>query len=81
MQTIEERDIGGVLVRIDRTLCVAFELCIDLAPDVFRFDDEGIVTFTGAGEVPDRARLLEACRACPVDALTVVDEEGRQIVP
>jgi ferredoxin len=78
---IEERRIGGLTVRIDRTLCVAFELCIDLSPDVFRFDEEGIVTFTGGDEGTDRERLLEACRACPVDALMVIDETGAEIVP
>jgi len=32
-------------------------------------------------ETVERERLLEACDACPVDALTVWDETGRQIVP
>lgn len=81
MAHIEERRIGDLTVRIDRTLCVAFELCIDLAPDVFRFDDEGIATFTGTETAVDRDRLIEACRACPVDALVVIDGEGSQIVP
>jgi len=30
---------------------------------------------------PDFVKELEACDACPVDALTVWDEAGRQIVP
>lgn len=81
MSHIEERKFGGLTVRIDRTLCVAFELCIDLAPDVFRFDEEGIATFTGTDAAVDRDRLIEACRACPVDALVVIDEEGTEIVP
>jgi len=29
----------------------------------------------------ERERLLRACDACPVDAITVWDEAGRQIVP
>jgi ferredoxin len=78
---IEERRIGDLTVRIDRTLCVAFELCIDLAPDVFRFDDEGIATFTGTEADVSRDLLIEACRACPVDALVVIDGEGSEIVP
>jgi ferredoxin len=78
---IEERSIGGVTVRIDRTLCVAFETCIDLAPTVFVFDDEGIVTFTRTETDVAREHLIEACRACPVDALVVIDEAGTEIVP
>jgi len=81
MSLFEERMIGGLRVRIDRTLCVAFETCIDLAPEVFRFDDEGIVTFVGADNAIERERLLESCCACPVDALTVFDETGATIAP
>jgi adenosyl cobinamide kinase/adenosyl cobinamide phosphate guanylyltransferase len=29
----------------------------------------------------DRERLLRACDACPVDAITVWNETGSQIVP
>ncbi|MGQ0560593.1 MAG: ferredoxin [Gemmatimonadota bacterium] len=72
----EERTIAGVRVRIDRTLCVAFETCIDTAPEVFRFDDEGIVTFVDAAPALTRERLIEACRSCPVDALSLFDATG-----
>jgi ferredoxin len=78
---IEERRVAGMLVRIDRTLCVAFETCIDIAPDVLRFDSSGVVTFVEADSAIDKDRLLEACRACPVDALSVFEDDGRQLVP
>jgi ferredoxin len=29
----------------------------------------------------ERERLLRACDSCPVDAIMVYDEEGRQVVP
>ncbi len=44
------------------------------------FDDEGIAVLTDPERV-DRQRLLEACELCPVDAITVTDEGGRQLVP
>jgi ferredoxin len=78
---LEERHIAGMLVRIDRRLCVAFEVCIDLAPEVFRFDPDGVVTFVGGDDGIERERLLESCRACPVDALMAFDAGGAQIVP
>lgn len=77
----EERLVAGLQVRIDRRLCVAFELCIDLAPEVFRFDAGGVVTFAGDDLAIERERLLESCRSCPVDALAVFDAAGSQIVP
>ncbi|MGH7572818.1 MAG: ferredoxin [Gemmatimonadota bacterium] len=76
-----ERRIGGLTVRIDRLLCVGFADCVDEAPEAFALDEEGIAAFTcDPGSAPAE-RLLKACQACPVDALTVLDAEGRQIVP
>ena len=76
----DEQAVHGLRVRIDRSLCVGFGDCIAEAPAAFTLDDEGVVVFVAPHEV-DRTRLLQACDACPVDALTVFDEEGRQIVP
>jgi ferredoxin len=75
-----ERVVGGLRVRIDRTLCVGFGDCVTAAPDAFILDAEDIAVFH-APETVDRACLLRACASCPVDALTVWDENGEQIVP
>ncbi len=80
MPDVEQRAVGGLSVRIDRTLCVGFGDCITEAPEAFALDGEGIAVFL-APEAVDRERLLRACDACPVDALTVVDDGGRQLVP
>ena len=74
------RRVGDLTVTIDRLLCVGFGDCIDEAPEAFEFDDEGIAVLTDPAAV-DRERLLRACEVCPVDAITVTDENGRQIVP
>ena len=79
LDTIERR-VGDLTVRIDRLLCVGFADCLDEAPGAFVLDDEGIVAF-GDPDLPPRERLLRACEACPVDALSVLDVSGRQIVP
>jgi len=75
-----ERRVGGLRVVIDRGLCVGFADCIEAAPEAFRLDDESVVVFVEPERV-DRERLVAACDACPVDALTVWDEDGCQIVP
>ena len=41
----QERKVSGVTVRIDRLLCVGFETCIEVAPDLVEPDDEGIAIF------------------------------------
>lgn len=70
----------GLRVRIDRTLCVGFGDCVTESPQAFRLDDESVAVFV-TPHLVDRETLLRACDACPVDAITVWDAEGRQIVP
>lgn len=76
----DERQVGGLKLRIDRELCVGFGDCVTGAPEAFALDDEGLAVFKQP-EAVERARLLAACDACPVDALTVWDETGAQVVP
>lgn len=81
MADVEERRIGELTVRIDRLLCVGFGDCIEAAPAAFVFDDEGIATFLDGADAADPSAVVEACRACPVDALEVYDPEGRRLHP
>ena len=74
------RTAQGLRLSIDRSLCVGFGDCIDVAPEAFQLDEENIVIFVDPARV-DRERLLRACDACPVDAITVWDENGEQLVP
>lgn len=76
MADVIERRVGNLRVRIDRLLCVGFGDCITEAPEAFRLDDEGIAEFGDDPEAVERERLLRACQACPVDALSVVDGDG-----
>lgn len=81
MSDIDERRLGKLSVRIDRHLCVGFGDCLDVAPDVFELDDDGIaVVREGTGPVT-RERLMAACESCPVDAMTLHDETGKQLAP
>jgi ferredoxin len=75
-----ERVVGGLRVRIDRTLCVGFGDCVTAAPEAFVLDEDDVAVFR-APESVARECLLKACESCPVDALTVWDEDGEQIVP
>lgn len=75
-----EWKVGDLTIRIDRTTCSAFKACMKVAPEAFELDEEGICSFKSPEQV-ERDRLIEACDACPVDALAVFDAHGRQIVP
>ena len=71
-----ERRIGDLVVRIDRLLCVGFGDCITEAPDAFELADDGVARFGAGAESIDRERLIRACEACPVDALSVIAPDG-----
>jgi ferredoxin len=59
---------------IDRSLCSGFGACADLAPETFTVDDGGLVSLR-VGTSSDPA-VLEAAAACPMSAITVVEEEA-----
>ena len=80
MSKLQERIVQGLRIVIDRELCVGFADCVKEAPEAFALDDESVAGFL-APEAVERERLLRACDACPVDAIAVWDETGRQIVP
>jgi len=81
MSHVQICSVAGLTIRIDRTLCVGFGDCVDVAPEAFALDGEDVaVLLPGAGDTP-RERLIAACDACPVDAITVLGPDGRQLAP
>ena len=76
----DERIAHSLRLCIDRSLCVGFGDCVDAAPEAFQLDEESIVILVDPERV-DRERLLKACDACPVDAITVWDANGEQLIP
>jgi ferredoxin len=57
---------------IDGSLCSGFGDCADLAPDVFELDTHGKALLR-IGTSADPA-VLEAAAACPMGAISVVEE-------
>lgn len=80
MGDIEERRVGELTVRIDRTLCVGFEDCLRDGKKLFRLDGAGICTFGDDADSVPRESVIRACESCPVDALEALDEGGAKIV-
>ena len=80
MSDDQERRFGELTVRIDRLTCFASANCTKIAPEIFAIGADGIVTFREDAPEIERGRLLEACRICPVNALSVLDATGKTIV-
>ena len=81
MADFEERKVGTLTVRIDRTVCIGTANCAKVAPELFVLDDERIITFREPAVEIEPDRAVEACRVCPVDALAAFDADGRSLVP
>jgi ferredoxin len=59
---------------IDGSLCGGFGDCADFAPDVFELGPSGKASLrTGVSNDP---AVLDAAAACPMSAITVVEEEA-----
>jgi ferredoxin len=67
-------------VVVDRDLCIGAGPCVVLAPGVFQLDEENkayVVDLHGA----DAETVLQAAESCPVKAIYLYDEDGKQIYP
>ncbi len=65
---------------VDRDACIGAAPCVTVAPGVFQLDDESkayVVDPNGA----DAETILLAAQACPVQAIFLYDETGKQIYP
>ncbi len=72
------KKIGKIEVKKD--ICIGSGACESISPKVFRVNAEG------KAEVLDRKgdtdeNILAAAKACPVQAIYVYDEDGKQIFP
>ena len=64
-------------VHIDREACLAYGDCAELAPEAFEVDHTAHLV----GTAPLR-QMVDAARACPTEAITLVDAEtGEQVAP
>lgn len=81
MNDIVERKISDLRVVIERTTCIGSENCIKSAPKLFVLDADRYCSFVEPVGENDKDKIIEACSVCPVQALYVYDETGKQIVP
>lgn len=72
--------VHDLKIEIDTDLCVGFGDCVDVAPEAFELDEDGIAFLTAPDSV-DRGTLLDACRSCPVDAIIARGGEGDVVAP
>lgn len=68
-------------VLVDKVLCIGAGICVEVAPTVFSFDEDGKAETPPEVEAP-LTKLLDAAKGCPVLAITLIDPEtGEQLYP
>ena len=67
-------------IKINRRMCTGYAECVGIAPGVFRLGDDNISVVVDP-EGADDESVLDAARACPMDAITVFDQYEDQIWP
>ncbi len=76
-----KRKIRTLTMRIDRDLCIGAATCIALAPKAWALDNEAkAIILDSASEESDEA-LLDAAKSCPVMAIFITDQNGKQLYP
>jgi len=67
-------------IRIDRNLCIGAGTCSVIAPEVFELDSELKAVVKDPNAAPDD-KIIDAAKSCPVMAIFLEDDEGKQIYP
>lgn len=65
---------------IDRNLCIGAASCVTISPDVFELDSENkaVIKDPDADTVKN---IILAAESCPTKAISVYDENGKQVYP
>ena len=65
---------------VDRKVCYSYGVCVDMLPEVFEMDEQGISVVRVAGPSP-LSELIEAAEQCPMEAIAVVTINGGSVRP
>lgn len=73
-------------IKILRDVCVGTTACLEQAPDTYELDSQSIVKIKDGFDITkateeQRLKALEGAKKCPVGALVITDDSGKQIWP
>lgn len=75
------KKIGKLTVVVDRNLCIGAASCVAVAPKTFLLDNEAKAIFLNGSEEDTPEAILDSAKSCPVAAIIIHDESGKQIYP
>lgn len=75
------RKIRKLTMKIDRSLCIGAATCVAIAPKAWALDNEAKAIILDTADQESDETLLEAAKGCPVMAIFLFDETGKQVFP
>ena len=66
--------------KVLRDLCIGAASCVAVSPKVFQLDNEAKAIIIDPNADTDE-NILEAAQSCPVNAIIIEDENGKQVWP
>lgn len=75
------KKVGKLTVTVDRNLCIGAASCVAVAPKTFALDIEAKAIILDTAEKETEETIIDAAKACPVAAVIIHDETGKQIFP
>lgn len=67
-------------IKVLRDLCIGAASCVAVSPKVFQLDNEAKAIIVDVNGDTDE-NILAAAQSCPVNAIIIEDENGKQIWP
>lgn len=75
------RKVRSLTMKIDRDLCIGAATCVAIAPKAWALDNEAKAIILDTLDAETDETLLEAAKGCPVMAIFLHDESGKQLFP
>jgi len=75
------RKIRKYTMRIDQDLCIGAATCVAIAPKAWVLNDQAKAIILDTADQESDEALLEAAKGCPVMAIIITDETGKQVFP
>ncbi len=72
---------NGWTVEVDHSICIGAAPCTAIAASTFALDDSGKASILSSVDSDDQDTILNAAQSCPVGAIIIKDETGKQIFP
>lgn len=75
------KDPKNIKVRVDHDACIGCGTCVVVSPHVFELNAENKSVVKADAVLDDQDALVTVAKSCPVSAILVFDDAGKQIYP